>query len=457
MIFAHYLFQPGSNTPTDVSALEGSISALERAISALESEVKALETRSVPWEHWVWVFTFLVVVGVALEWWIIRHEWHDEMRAWALGHFGVVRLAGRPSLLKLYIEIASVSLIALGVAGELGIGIEISSINGRLRGKSAELRSKNADLRSQSDQLLALVTLQAGDAKDSALIAKASARTAGVEADKAQTKADAVAEQANGLDRDLAAAKTQLAAVDAKRAELEKTFRNLAVCSAPRVLPVISSGTKTTGIKSTVDPLRKFALYNAVIEFIPNDAEARRAAFSVRTSLLSAGWKVPSLAPVEGIRDGVSVEPFEGPEDGSMLGHKWASYDAADTLVDFLHSFNWQARWDFLEGVNGALIHDPRVVPPPGVRIRIGLYPAVPVVVPKGAESFSEAIVQYDKENEKRAKERAEQRRKRLETLPPEEAKRRKALMEEEDRQTELWMERTVGPCRDSLSPSFLP
>jgi hypothetical protein len=110
------------------------------------------------------VFTFLVVVGVALELWVIRHDLRDEGEAWALGHFGVARLPGRPSLRKLRIEIASVLLITLGVAGELVVGIKISSISGNLRGKSAELRSKNADLRSQSDQLLALVTQQASDA-----------------------------------------------------------------------------------------------------------------------------------------------------------------------------------------------------------------------------------------------------------------------------------------------------
>jgi hypothetical protein len=137
VIFAH-LFQTASNAPTDASALESSISALERAISALESEVKALESRSVPWEHSVWIFTFLVVVGVALELWVIRHDWRDEMEAWALGHFGIVRIPGRPSLLKLRIEIASVLLITLGVAGELVVGIQISSINGKLRGKSVE-------------------------------------------------------------------------------------------------------------------------------------------------------------------------------------------------------------------------------------------------------------------------------------------------------------------------------
>jgi hypothetical protein len=55
-------------------------------------------------------------------------------------------------------------LITGGIVGELWIGVSITSINGVLRGKSAELRSR-------SNQLLALVTQEAGDAATSARIA----------------------------------------------------------------------------------------------------------------------------------------------------------------------------------------------------------------------------------------------------------------------------------------------
>ena len=41
----------------------------------------------------------------------------------------------------------------------------IASINGSLRGKSAELRSKNAELRSKSDQLVALLHNETEDIK----------------------------------------------------------------------------------------------------------------------------------------------------------------------------------------------------------------------------------------------------------------------------------------------------
>ena len=80
----------GRAQTSEVSALERSVSALERAISALEADIRALDNRSVPWEHAVPWFTFAVVVGVAMEWWTIRHDFLEEMETWALFHFGVV-------------------------------------------------------------------------------------------------------------------------------------------------------------------------------------------------------------------------------------------------------------------------------------------------------------------------------------------------------------------------------
>lgn len=123
---------------------------------------------SPPWERSVWVFTFWVVVGVALELWVIRHEWRDDMEAWALAYFGVLRPPGRPSRTKLRIEIASVLLITAGVAGELVVGIRIAALNGQIRGKSAELRNKNAELRSASDLLLSLTRVEASSANERA-------------------------------------------------------------------------------------------------------------------------------------------------------------------------------------------------------------------------------------------------------------------------------------------------
>jgi hypothetical protein len=178
VIFTH-LLQSASLIPTDTSALESAISALETAISELEAEIRALNTRSVPWEHALPWFTFAVIVGVAMEWWVIRHDFREEMETWAIFDFvGVIRFPSRPSVRKLVVEIAGVALIVFGIFGELGIGLEIASINNSLRAKSTELRSKNAELRSKSNILLALVTQQAGEAADSAQKARDAAKQA---------------------------------------------------------------------------------------------------------------------------------------------------------------------------------------------------------------------------------------------------------------------------------------
>lgn len=200
MTFA-YLLQAVSNLPTNASALKSSI-------SALEAEIKALENSSVPWEHCLPWFTAMVVIGVAIELLVILDERRDDMEAWAVGYFlGTHKLPGKPSTAKFLIEVASVLLITLGIVGELGVGIKIASINGALRGKSAQLRSK-------SDQLLALVTLQAGEARDSA-------KTAHDEADAVGNEADAIQKRLNDASRQLSGVEQQVRIQGPRRRLLE--------------------------------------------------------------------------------------------------------------------------------------------------------------------------------------------------------------------------------------------
>jgi hypothetical protein len=97
--------------------------------------------------------------------------------------------------------------------------------------------------------LLAITTDQARSAAHSATIAHAEsvkaegkANAADVLADKAKAKSDAVGTRADDLGRQLGTAKAQLDAVEAKRAELEKSLMNLTVCNAPRILPTWTMG-----------------------------------------------------------------------------------------------------------------------------------------------------------------------------------------------------------------------
>jgi len=89
------------------------------------------------------------------------------METWALTFFGVHRTV-RPSTKRLVAGYVSVLLVAGGIIGELGVGIQVATIDGQLQGLDIQLRIKNAELRSDSDQLLALVRKEASDADERA-------------------------------------------------------------------------------------------------------------------------------------------------------------------------------------------------------------------------------------------------------------------------------------------------
>lgn len=394
------------------------------------------------------MFTFLVVVGVALELWVIRDDWRDQMEAWALGHFGVIRLPGRPSLLKLRVEIASVLLITLGVAGELVVGIKIASINSQLRGKSAELRSKNADLRSKSDQLLALVTQQSGDAATSA-------KAAHEELDKVKT-------DAASLNKRLANTAEQLEAVESKRAELEKSLENLAICNAPRVVPAEVIFMPTGKLTATADPVRRFAR-QVSIEYV-REPEAKRAALSLRLALEIVGWTVSAFTPIDELPDdGVEVEPFMPSWEVSsttMWEEELDSWNAAEAVVEFLHSYNWQARIGWPINEKGEVIRDPKIFPPNSLRIKIGLYPPVVYISPSGAKEFSKAYEEFEKENKKLLAAieplEAEAEKKFFAQLTPKQAMVYKARQKHGAQIREQRVAQFSGPCQP-LKPNPFP
>jgi hypothetical protein len=146
------------------------------------------------------------------------------------------------------VEVGSVLLITIGVMGELGAGIEITSINAVLRGKSAELRSKNADLRSKSDQLLALVTHEAGEAKK---------RASENEEEAAQLRKDAEDER-----------------IARVKIEEDVTWRRLT--------------SKERGILS--EKLNPFSQTAAVVEYSTSDTEAYAFGVDIAKALSEARW-----------------------------------------------------------------------------------------------------------------------------------------------------------------------
>jgi hypothetical protein len=252
----------------------------------------------------------------------------------------------------------STLLLISALALELMCLVKTNSISGMLIGSLSE-KASAAETKSQSALAKAgIAENKADEAFDKSNLAKDAA-------DKAQRKADAVGKQADKLNRKLLTATTQLAAVDAKRAELEKSLMDFAVCTAPRVIPLWSMGSGLPiNTKSAVDPLKQFAGEEVVIEYLPFDAETRRAASNIAAAIVNAGWKIDKVTAVDGIPDGVEIQHFvHPPNDYSLLGADWHSIDVADALVAFLHSYNWEATSRWPVDAQGILIRDPKIIP----------------------------------------------------------------------------------------------
>lgn len=189
--------------PTDASALEASISALRSSISALDNSIKTLEGSSGRWETAAWCCAILVGIGIVGELVVIVSEYRDDLHDWRRGAgfwaWRVVLPPDRPPRWRFWFDIVATILVLAGVFGEAGASMKLGSINNQLRLKTSVLRAK-------SDELLALITQEAGSAADSAKRAQGSADAAGKMADSVHKKVDAVGKQADGIDQELAMA-----------------------------------------------------------------------------------------------------------------------------------------------------------------------------------------------------------------------------------------------------------
>jgi hypothetical protein len=239
----------------------------------------------------------------------------------------------------------------------------------------------------------------------------------------------------------------------------------MAVCNAPRVIPFWSIG----NTKNSTDPLKPFAGRQVIIEFVP-DAETRRAALNLYGSLDRAGWKIIRISPLDGIEDGVEIQPYVAPRPTtSGLSPEWGplwqseirSSDAADALVDFLHSYDWQAKRGWPVDEKGQLIRDAKILPPDTLRIRVGLYPAVTYISPPGAKDFADAIAKFDQQRQaikkRTEKEQADRNEELFKHLTPQQVTEYKARMEQWKKEEEQMMGRFSGPCQplSSLTPSL--
>ena len=416
--------------------------------ATLRDLIKSLEASRSSLEWWLDFWTALVVIGVALEFIVIIKEYLHDLSDFRLG---TIHPPEKPSFGVLLLALAGVSFVAVGVGGELYVNVKAGKVETKIT--------------VASDQLVGIILREAGDAKSSAQGAAIAASHANNSADaanktatKAQTTANAVAMQAERVVGQLVATSKQLETVDRKRAELEQSLENLAVCTTPRV---IRSWTASAigGPRTSVDPLKRYAGLQAAIEYIP-DAEARRAAYSMAGALDQAGWKVANLAVVDGVPDGVEVGSFMPPAPNkdasqdaiqSYTQTKWAANEIADALINFLHSYNWQARRGAAVHEQGSPGSDPKLLPIGSLRIRVGLYPAVFYVTPPATKELADRLSQEHARIEKELDEGYErQEQEHMKGMTEQEAKAFKAQMDQRRKEYKESVQRDsrVWPCQ---------
>lgn len=265
------------------------------------------------------------------------------------------------------------------------------------------------------------------------------------EAEKAHKQAEDAAKARAAVEKQTAQLKLDAQKLEADNLKTKGELINLAVCNSPRIIPPWHLGERG----EYTDPLKAITGRPVIVEFIP-DAEARRAARYIADTLDRAKWDVKLFRPVDGLRDGVDVQPSEGRIMDLDGGSK--TIEIAGAIVDFLHSYNWQATLGVVRSDNGGISRDGKIVPVGTIRIQVGLYPAVEYVGTPGSKEFEDWMAQFNKHRDDSKKETDERMRKQrermLNELSPAERKRAEDFEKQMDADRNRMMSRYNNPCQ---------
>jgi hypothetical protein len=123
---------------------------------ALRSLISSLDQHLATLGGWLYFWTVMVIVGCAGELIFVVYAYLDDRRVWFHARStGSVAPPEKPSILVLILEVLSVALVVVGIAGELYIDWQ-----------SGDLQTQ---LRDANGKLILLLEQEAGDAKKSAL------------------------------------------------------------------------------------------------------------------------------------------------------------------------------------------------------------------------------------------------------------------------------------------------
>jgi hypothetical protein len=98
--------------------------------SALLSALKSLETSWSSLDRWMAFWTFLVVVGVVAEIFVVVREWRHEVHEFRRG---IIHSPDKPRVFMLVLGLLGASLVAVGVAGEFVVHLMAGKVETKMR------------------------------------------------------------------------------------------------------------------------------------------------------------------------------------------------------------------------------------------------------------------------------------------------------------------------------------
>ncbi len=378
---------PSSATSLRVGAVQSSL------IDLLDSGVRAnLQGFSQDLYDWVIISAWVVALGCVFEGPELFFELWPGLFAWFTWSSSIhhdkferrIKVAGLLGWVLIILGVASEGVfeaVQNRAEGQLQIFNDTLLADARLTATRAKQSAFDAaDAAHEAKKASESVAVIAYGANQTAANARIAAEDADAQATSAsnisgesKVKAEAAGKAADALNAQLAATEAKLKDVEAKRAKLEQSLVDLAVCNAPRTFRAWYIGPT-----SYVEALKPFKGVTALLTHEAN-SESERAARYVETALKAAGWTVVQtpLRKDEFIPAGVSVMT-NGRNDHSS---------ASQAFVTWLHQNNWQATNLFFLPSNETDIG------PNMMKILVGLYPDGSLIV---SHNDSQAMQVFD-------------------------------------------------------------
>jgi hypothetical protein len=301
-------------------------------IPALEAAVRSLE-------HSIGVFTwcllgstFVVSLGLILEYWHPVSEFIDELK-WPMSVFRWPK----------FMEIAGGILVTIGVLGEFGFTLEVFVLEGRLEQANHAIRDTLTARLGEAGQMAktavsdaSTALSQAKDALIKAEAAKASLGKTETEANNAQTASSNALTMAGQARREADSFEADIKSANEQAGEAESHLRDamqLATEAQDELKRVTSRRTLSQWSK-LIDALKPFKGSEYVFSSVAADREAIDFLNEIDKALTEAGWKRgASVSGFPGVNPRGKSEPNFSVPEGLTVGVHIAVDSPAESVI----------------------------------------------------------------------------------------------------------------------------